>query len=101
MARTKKLPPNHPGEFLRDEIMPAGGLTQDALARMLDVSGRTVNEIVTEKRRVSANMARPASLGAFNTTPELWLGLQTDVDLWKAAIERRADNEQVLRCERK
>jgi len=38
---------------------------------------------------------------AFNTTPELWSGLQTDVDLWKAAIERRADNEQALRCERK
>ena len=82
--RKKKLPPTHPGELLRDEIMPAVGLTQERLAMLLGVSRRTINEIVTEKRSLSADMAhRLARL--FDTTPDFWLGLQQDVDLWKAA----------------
>src|SRR5947207_15964518 len=82
-VQKKKVPPTHPGELLRDEIMPAAKLTQEKLANLLGVSRRTVNEIVTEKRSVSADMAhRLARL--FNTTPEFWLGLQQDVDLWKA-----------------
>ena len=82
--RIKKLPPTHPWELLRDEIMPAAGLTQERMAMLLDVSRRTVNEIVTEKRSLSADMAhRLARL--FDTTPDLWLGLQQDVDLWRAA----------------
>ena len=81
--RIKKLPPTHPGELLRDEIMPAARLTQERLAMLLGVSRRTVNEIVTEKRSLSADMAhRLARL--FDTTPDLWLGLQQDVDLWQA-----------------
>lgn len=82
--RRKKLPPTHPGELLRDEIIPASGLTQERLATLLGVSRRTVNEILREKRSVSADMAhRLARL--FDTTPDFWLGLQQDVDLWRAA----------------
>ena len=82
--RKKRLPPTHPGELLRDEIMPAAALTQERLAMLLGVSRRTVNEIVTEKRSLSADMAhRLARL--FDTTPDFWLGLQQDVDLWQAA----------------
>ena len=85
----KKLPPTHPGELLREEIMPAVKLTQEQLAERLGVSRRTINEIVGEKRSVSADMAhRLARL--FNTTPEFWLGLQQDVDLWQAQQESAA-----------
>ena len=83
MENNKGLPPTHPGELLREELIPAIGLTQDALARRLGVSRRTINEILGEKRSISADMAhRLARL--FDTTPEFWLGLQQDVDLWKA-----------------
>jgi addiction module HigA family antidote len=93
-TKQKKLPPTHPGELLRDEIMPAAKLTQDRLAGLLGVSRRTINEIVAEKRSLSADMAhRLARL--FNTTPELWLGLQQDVDLWKAASTREADYRKI------
>ena len=90
----KKLPPTHPGELLRDEIMPAAGLTQEELAKRLGVSRRTVNEIVTEKRSLSADMAhRLASL--FDTTPDFWLGLQQDVDIWKAARAGRSTYRKI------
>jgi addiction module HigA family antidote len=99
-TKQKKLPPTHPGELLRDEIMPAAKLTQDRLAALLGVSRRTVNEIVTEKRSLSADMAhRLARL--FNTTPELWLGLQQDVDLWKAANAGQADYRKIKPLRRK
>jgi antitoxin HigA-1 len=84
MAERKKLPPTHPGELLRKEIMPAAGLTQGRLAELIGVSRLTVNQIIMEKRGVSADMAhRLARL--FDTTPEFWSGLQQDVDLWQAA----------------
>lgn len=92
--RKKKLPPTHPGELLRNEIMPAVGLTQERLAMLLGVSRRTINEIVTEKRSLSADMAhRLARL--FDTTPDFWLGLQQDVDLWKAAQIRQSVYDKI------
>ncbi|NLT32706.1 MAG: HigA family addiction module antidote protein [Acidobacteria bacterium] len=73
--------------------MPAIGWTQEALAGRLGVSRRTINEILREKRSASADMAhRPARL--FDTTPEFWLGLQQDVDLWNA---RRAAGGEYLK----
>jgi addiction module HigA family antidote len=76
------------------EIMPASHLTQHRLASLLGVSRRTINEIVTEKRAVSADMAhRLARL--FNTTAEFWLGLQQDVDLWKAAARSAEDYKKI------
>lgn len=83
MERKKGLRPTHPGELLREEIMPAARLTQEALAGRLGVSRRTINELVSEKRSVSADMAHRLAR-FFDTTPEFWLGLQQDMDLWKA-----------------
>jgi antitoxin HigA-1 len=86
MAEQKKLRPTHPGELLRKEIMPAAGLTQDRLATSLGVSRLTINEIVREKRSVTADMAHRLAR-FFDTTPEFWAGLQQDVDLWQAALD--------------
>ena len=98
--RKKRLPPTHPGELLRDEIMPAAALTQERLAMLLGVSRRTVNEIVTEKRSLSADMAhRLARL--FDTTPDFWLGLQQDVDLWQAARKGQAVYRKIRRLPRR
>ena len=86
----KGLRPTLPGELLREELMPAIGCTQEALAGRLGVSRRTINGILREKRSVSADMAhRLARL--FDTTPEFWLGLQQAVDLWNA--RQAADGE--------
>ena len=77
---TTKLPPIHPGEILREEFMKPLGLSQNALARALRVPPRRINEIVQEKRAISADTALRLSR-CLGTTAELWTGLQADYDL--------------------
>ena len=73
--------PTHPGEILREEVLPSLGLTQTELARLLGVSRLSVSEIVNEKRSLSPDMA--IRIGKLtNTTPESWLRMQEALDLW-------------------
>jgi addiction module HigA family antidote len=90
-ASVKKLPPIHPGEILREEFMLPRGLSQNALARALNIPPRRINEIILEKRGITADTAlRLARF--FGTTAELWTGLQTDYELrlghWNATWNR-------------
>ena len=78
--KTKKLAPIHPGEILREEFMKPRDLSQNALARALRVPPRRINEIVLEKRSITADTALRLAR-YFGTTPELWTGLQADYDL--------------------
>jgi addiction module HigA family antidote len=77
-------PPPHPGEILNDEFLKPLRLTQTLLAKELGVSFRAINELVNGKRRVTPEMALRLSK-RFNTTPNLWLNLQNNYDLWKAS----------------
>ena len=87
--KTTKLPPIHPGEILREEFMKPRELSQNALARALHVPPRRINEIVLEKRGITADTA--LRLGRyFGTSAELWTGLQTDYDLRLARLEKAA-----------
>ena len=75
--------PTHPGEMLREEFMPDFRLSVAALAKQLGVSRQSVNELVHERRALSPDMAlRLARL--FNTSPQYWLNMQRNVDLWDA-----------------
>ncbi len=75
--------PTNPGEFIQEDILKELGLSQQQLATRLGVSRRTINQLVNGKRKISADMA--IRLGKFtNTSPELWMNLQTHVDLWDA-----------------
>jgi addiction module HigA family antidote len=85
--KANKLAPIHPGEILREEFMTPHGLSQNALARALSVPPRRINEIVLEKRGITADTAlRLARF--FNTTAELWTGLQADYDLRLVRYEK-------------
>ena len=76
----KKLKPVHPGEILLEEFLLPMELSQNALARGLGVPPRRINEIVHATRRVTADTAlRLARF--FATSPQFWLGLQTDYEL--------------------
>lgn len=86
--KTNKLPPIHPGEILREEFMRPLGLSQNALARALRVPPRRINEIVQERRAITADTAlRLARF--FGTTPELWAGLQSDYDLRRTRHDKQ------------
>jgi addiction module HigA family antidote len=75
--------PTHPGEFLREVVLPELGVTQTKLAQHLGVSRLTVSEILLEKRGVSAEMAVRIAVVA-GGSPELWLNMQMSLDLWQA-----------------
>ena len=91
--KTKKLAPIHPGEILREEFMKPRDLSQNALARALNVPPRRINEIVMEKRSITADTAlRLARF--FGTTAELWTGLQADYDLRLARYEKERQIER-------
>ena len=81
-------PPVHPGEVLREEFLKPLRITQTQLAKELGVSFRAVNELVNEKRSLSPEMAIKLAR-RFNTSPQFWLGLQMDYNLWKAARKIR------------
>ncbi len=77
---SKKLKPIHPGEILREEYMIPFGLSSNALARGIGVTPARVNEIVRERRGISADTAlRLARF--FNTDAQSWLNLQTNFDM--------------------
>lgn len=77
---TEKLHPVHPGEVLLEEFLKPMGLSQNRLAVDIGVPPRRINEIVLEKRRITADTALRLAR-YFGTTPQFWLGLQTDYDL--------------------
>ena len=80
---SKKLSPIHPGEILREEFMKPFGLSSNALARALNVTPARINEIVRERRGISADTAlRLARF--FSTDVQSWLNLQTHYDIQRA-----------------
>ena len=90
--RNPKRRPTHPGAILREDVLPALGMTQTELAERLAVSRLSVSELLHEKRALSPDMAaRVAKL--LRTTPESWLRMQEAIDLWEIEQnpERLAD----------
>ena len=79
-----KRRPVHPGEILREDFLPDYGLSVTALANAIGVSRQSVNELLRERRSLSAEMAiRLARL--FGNSPEFWLNAQRAVDLWEVS----------------
>lgn len=72
--------PTHPGEVLSEEFLKPLGLTQVALAEHLGVPVQRINELVRGKRGVTPETAWLLA-GAFGTTPDFWINLQTSRDL--------------------
>ena len=77
--------PVHPGEILKEEYLEPLSLSAAALARALKVSTPTVNDIVLERRGVTADTALRLSR-AFGGDAQSWLNLQTAYDLRTAEL---------------
>src|SRR2546422_8446583 len=92
-ARAKRRP-TPPGELLREEALPAAGLTPSELAARLGVSQRGINALLHERRSVSPDLAHRLAR-VFKTTPEFWLRLQAAVDIWDAWQANRQEYNRV------
>lgn len=86
--------PTHPGEVLFEEFLRPMGVSQTALAAHLRTSVQRINELIRGKRGVTPEMAW-ALAGAFDTSPELWIHLQTNHDLAKTRPARRVTRLKV------
>jgi len=88
--------PTHPGAILREDVLPALGLSVTAVARALGVSRQQVHRILAETAPVTPEMA--LRLGKFcGNGPDLWLRMQANHDLWHA---RKALAKEIDRIER-
>ena len=83
-----KRPPTAPGEVLREEFLQPAHLTQVEAARRMKIPLNRLNEVIRGRRGITADTAlRLARL--FKMSPEFWMGLQADWDLWQAAAALR------------
>ena len=92
--KKKTLHPVHPGEVLLEEFLNPMGLSQNKVAVSIGVPARRINEIVLEKRKITADTA--LRLGRFfGMSSEFWLGLQSqyDLDVASDALGDRLEKE--------
>jgi addiction module HigA family antidote len=93
MAKSRRLPPVHPGEILREDLMAPLGLSINKVARDLRVPVTRMSEIVNGRRSITADTALRLAR-YFSTTPEFWVNLQSAYDL---DVATRASAEQIKR----
>lgn len=80
----RDVSPPHPGEILREDILPRLGLTRLALAQRLGISTRILSAFLNERRPVTLDLA--IRLGScLGHGARYWLGLQAQYDMWHAA----------------
>jgi addiction module HigA family antidote len=93
MSRRKvesALPPMHPGELFREDVLPALGRTREEIARLLGVSRQTLHAILSERAPVTPEMALRIGKLCGNG-PELWLALQSRYDLARLRQAKEAE----------
>jgi antitoxin HigA-1 len=91
----KTLPNIHPGEILLEEFLNPMDISQNRLARAMDVPPRRINEIVHGKRAITADTAIRLAR-ALGTSEQFWMGLQADFDLEEA---RKSASDKLRKIE--
>jgi addiction module HigA family antidote len=97
MSVVRKGTPNwriHPGEILREEFLKPMSITAYALAKRLRVPPPRINDIVLERRGITADTALRLSR-FFGTTEQFWLNLQDAYDIGRVKAELAAELEQI------
>src|SRR5450432_4426531 len=88
MEKKNGLPPIHPGEIIKEDILPSAGLSVTSAARALGVSRQVLHDILAERKPLSAVMCLKLSR-LFGSSPELWMRLQATYDLKKAEQNKK------------
>ena len=81
--RKMKRQPTHPGRIIKEDYLEPLSLTVTDMADKLGVSRKTLSKIINERGAITPDMALRLAR-AFNTSPDLWLNLQKNYDLWQA-----------------
>jgi addiction module HigA family antidote len=89
-AKTKTMPPIHPGETLWEDFLKPLGLTANRLATELFVPATRINDIVRGRRAITADTALRLAR-YFGTTAQLWINLQSNYDLELAKDAKGSD----------
>ncbi len=83
MDNRRTRPPSHPGELLREVVLPAMRVSVAQAASEMGVSRQQLYKILAEDRSITAEMA--TRLGKYcGNGPEFWLNMQSAHDLWRA-----------------
>ncbi|MFN4130803.1 MAG: HigA family addiction module antitoxin [Paracoccaceae bacterium] len=86
MSRNPDRCPTHPGELLRDDVIPETGKSKAEIARMLGISRQHLHDVLAERKPVSPEVAvRLAKL--FGNEPLFWIRMQGAYDAWHASRE--------------
>lgn len=91
--KARRLPPVHPGEILREDLLKPLGISVNRLGRDLRVPVTRMGEIVNGRRGVSADTALRLAR-YFGTTPEFWMSLQAAYDL---DLVQRVSSDRIAR----
>lgn len=88
------LQPTHPGELLREDVLPALGRSKAEIARLLKVSRQTLYDVLRERQPITTTLA--LKIGKLTgTTPESWLNMQHAYDLAMAERQIGAELEDI------
>jgi addiction module HigA family antidote len=94
---TKKLEPIAPGEILLEEFLKPMAISQNRLARDIDIPVSRIADIVRGKRAITADTA--LRLGEyFGTSAEFWLNLQAGYELRKLRADGWTDIRRRIRA---
>ncbi|MCC6863959.1 MAG: HigA family addiction module antidote protein [Rhodobacteraceae bacterium] len=86
MIRNPDRCPTHPGELLREDVIPATNKSKTEIAEMLGISRQHLHGVLAERKAVSPEVA--VRLGKlFGNAPLFWIRLQGAYDAWHAARE--------------
>jgi addiction module HigA family antidote len=90
----KNRKPIPPGNILKFEFLEPLNMTQQQLADALGITRVRVNEIISGKRSITPDTAfRLAKF--FKTTPDFWLNLQLNVDMWDTLQKHSREYERI------
>ena len=84
----------HPGIILKEEFAKPLGLTQEKIAKDLGIGIKTLSELYNEKRGISPLMALKLA-NYFGTTPEFWMNLQSQYDLYKTYTKSKDSVDKI------
>jgi addiction module HigA family antidote len=86
--------PTHPGAILREDVLPALGISKVEFARNINISRQMLHDILSESRSITPAMA--LRLGkVLGNGPNVWIGMQQKYDLYHVAQEMAAELDKM------